>query len=172
MLKWLCFKVWIVHELDCITSNQSLFCVVFNCTWNQISVAGVTVHPSCFSGTFGSIIRLLSVNVIWLWMLIWISGGMISDTRKAEITVHGKEPFCPPGSPHGLPWSHGWSKRRRRSSVNKMPAGESWKWGKLCAYVHTCLLLCTFNCLCSGITSVVTVHSVQQVVLLGVSLRT
>jgi hypothetical protein len=47
----------------------------------------------------------------------------------------------------------------------------------LCACVHTCayfyaLLITVFNALCSEITSVVSVHSVQQVVLFGASLQT
>jgi hypothetical protein len=42
-----------------------------------------------------------------------------------------------------------------------------------CAHAYCCALLITvFNPLCSGITSVMTVHSVQQIALFGASLQT
>jgi hypothetical protein len=39
MLKWLCFKVWIVHELDCVTSDWT-----FNTVRRQSQKAYVAVQ--------------------------------------------------------------------------------------------------------------------------------
>jgi len=79
MLRWLCFKVWIVHELDCITNVAItlafvyfliLLFIFFMCQWR-------TLYCWLTTMSFGGMMSHTSVKFTPLWNVLLTAGSFV-----------------------------------------------------------------------------------------------